>query len=112
MRECNGGSILAGESSIEGILRELKEELGVEFSKQEAIFLKEIRRDKIPSDFKDLWLFRKDIKIEELTFPDGEAIDAKWVTIEKFMEMYNKGEIVQTVGFGIEEYKQALTLLK
>lgn len=110
MWECNGGSILAGESSLEGILRELKEELGVEFSKQEAIFLKEIRRDKIPPDFKDLWLFRKDIKIEELTFPDGEAIDAKWVTIEKFMDMYNKGEIVQTVDFGIEEYKQALEI--
>lgn len=112
MWECNGGSILAGESSLEGILRELKEELGVEFSKQEAIFLKEIRRDKIPPDFKDLWLFRKDIKIEELTFPDGETIDAKWVTIEKFMDMYNKGEIVQTVDFGIEEYTQALKLLK
>ena len=29
--ECNGGSILAGETSLEGILRELKEELGISF---------------------------------------------------------------------------------
>ena len=27
--ECNGGSILAGETSLEGIVRELKEELGL-----------------------------------------------------------------------------------
>lgn len=110
MWECNGGSILAGETSLEGIIRELKEELGIEFSKKEAIFLKEIRRDKTPPDFKDLWLFRRDIDINEITFPDGEAIDAKWVTIEKFIEMYENKEIVPTVDFGMDEYHEALGL--
>ena len=110
MWECSGGSILAGETSLEGIIRELKEELGIEFSKKEAIFLKEIRRDKIPPDFKDLWLFRKDIDEREITFPDGEAIDAKWVTIDKFIQMYKNKEIVPTVDFGIDEYNKALTL--
>ena len=110
MWECSGGSILAGETSLEGIIRELKEELGIEFSKKEAIFLREIRRDKIPPDFKDLWLFRKDIDEREITFPDGEAIDAKWVTIDKFIQMYKNKEIVPTVDFGIDEYNKALTL--
>lgn len=36
--ECNGGSILAGETSLEGILRELKEELGISFTEKDAIF--------------------------------------------------------------------------
>ena len=110
MWECSGGSILAGETSLEGIIRELKEELGIEFSKKEAIFLKEIRRDKLPPDFKDLWLFRRDIDKREITFPDGEAIDAKWVTIDKFIQMYKNKEIVPTVDFGIDEYNKALTL--
>lgn len=110
MWECNGGSILTGETSLEGILRELKEELGLEFSKKEAIFLKEIRRDKCPPDFKDLWLFRKDIKIENLTFSDGETIEAKWVTIEEFMEMVNNKQIVPTIDFGEEEYMKSLTI--
>ncbi len=110
MWECNGGSILVGETSLEGILRELKEELGLEFSKKEAIFLKEIRRDKCPPDFKDLWLFRKDIKIENLTFLDGETIEAKWVTIEEFMEMVNNKQIVPTIDFGVEEYMKSLTI--
>ena len=30
-----------------------------------AIFLKEIRWDGIPADFKDLWLFRKDVDIKD-----------------------------------------------
>lgn len=109
--ECNSGSILAGESSLDGILRELKEELGIEFSREEAIFLKEVKRDKAVPDFKDLWLFQKDININEITFPDGEATDAKWVTIEQFMQMYKNKEIVPTINFDEEEYKLALKKL-
>ena len=100
--ELNGGSIVVGETSLEGILRELKEELGLEFSKKEAIFLCSVKREEV-HDVKDIWLFRKDIKAEEITFPDKEAIAAKWVTIEEFMQMYNNGEIVECVNFDIEE---------
>ena len=107
--ECNGGSIFAGETSLEGILRELKEEIGIEFSKKEAIYLKQVSGRKFPN-FKDLWLFRKDIDIKDIKFADGEAIAAKWVSIEEFMQMYNNKEIVQSVDFGVEEYNKALSL--
>ena len=95
MWECYGGSILAGETSKEGILRELKEELGVIFKPEEAIFLKEVKRERIPQNFKDLWLFKKDINIEDLTFLDGEATAAKWVSIDEFIKMFNNNEINQ-----------------
>ena len=110
MWECNGGSILSGETSLDGIIRELKEELGIEFSKNEAIFLKEIRRDDVPADFKDLWLFRKDINIEDITFPDGESIDVKWVTINDFLKMKENKEIVPTIDFGEKEFELALNI--
>ena len=84
--ECNGGSILAGETSLEGILRELKEELGISFTEKDAI--------------------------NEITFPDGEATEAKWVTIKQFINMYNNKEIVPTIDFGEEEYKLAVEILK
>lgn len=111
MWECSGGSILAGETSLEGILRELQEELGITFKKEEAILLKEIRRDEIPCDFKDLWLFIKDIEIEELTFSDGEVIEAKWVTIDKFEEIIDKKEMVPIIDFNREDYDDALNLM-
>lgn len=107
--ELNGGSIVAGETSLEGILRELKEELGLEFSKKEAILLREVKREEV-HDVKDLWLFRKDIDIKDIKFLDGEAIDAKWVTIEEFMKMYNNSEIVECVNFGRDEYNKAINL--
>lgn len=107
--ECNGGSILAGETSLDGILRELKEELGLIFTKKEAIFLKTVKSTTHPN-FKDLWLFRKDIDINNVKFADGEAINAKWVNIDEFMKMYNNDEIVKTVDFGLEDYNKALNI--
>lgn len=74
MWECNRGSILAGETSLEGILHELIEELGIEFTKEETIFLKETRRDKVLPNYKYLRLFIKNINIKDLTFLDKEAI--------------------------------------
>ncbi len=62
----------------------------------------------VPANFKDLWLFKRDIKDEEITFPDGEATDFKWVSIDEFMEMFNNKEIVPTVDFGRDEYELAL----
>lgn len=109
--ECNGGSILAGETSLDGIIRELKEEIGLEFTKKEAIYLKTVKSTRHPN-FKDLWLFRKDIDVKDVKFADGEAIGAKWVSIDKFMQMYNNGEIVRTVDFGLEDYNKAITLEK
>lgn len=108
MWECNGGSVLRGETSLEGILREVKEELGIEFSKKEAIFLKEVKREMIPANFKDLWLFKRDIADNEITLPDGEATEFKWVNIDEFIKMFDDTEIVPTVDFGRGEYELAV----
>lgn len=108
MWECNGGSVLRGETSLEGILREVKEELGIEFSKKEAIFLKEVKREMIPANFKDLWLFKRDIADNEITLPDGEATDFKWVNIDEFIKMFDNKKIVPTVDFGRGEYELAV----
>ena len=111
--ECAGGSIKKGETSLEGMLRELKEELGLVFDKKEAIHLAELRRDKVPCDFKDLWLFKRDIDIaSEVSFEDEESIDAKFVTIDKFEEMFKAGEIIKAVDFNRELYNKALKLTK
>ena len=111
MWECNCGSILAGESSLEGILREVKEELGVEFKEEDAVFLKTVERNCVPNDFKDLWLFRRDIKDEEITFPDGEAIAFKWVSIDLFEELFKTGEIHPSIDFDRTDWEKAIELI-
>ena len=107
MWELPGGAVRAGETSLEGILREVKEEIGVKFTKKEAIFLKELKREK---DFKDIWLFKREVKDEEIKFADGEVIDTKWVSIEEFLKMFEEKQIVPGVNFVLEDYNKALQL--
>lgn len=106
--EITGGGAQAGETSLQGILRETSEEIGMIFKAEDAIFLKEIRKDGINADFKDIWLFRNDSQIEDIKFEDGEVIDAKWVTIDKFLKMKENKEMISTIDFGMEEYNLAL----
>lgn len=106
--ELTGGSIIAGETSLQGILREVKEEIGQIFKPEDAIFLTSIKRNDIAQDFKDIWLFKKDIQLEDIKFTDGEAIDAKWVTIEELLKMKENKETVSTIDFGMDEYNMAL----
>ena len=51
MWECNGGSILAGETSLQGIIRELKEELGIQFAEKEAVYTYTEHEQKLNPDF-------------------------------------------------------------
>lgn len=106
--ELTGGGVQAGETSLQGILRETSEEIGMRFAPKDATFLKEIRKNDVPSAFKDIWLFKNNSQIEDIKFEDGEVIDAKWVTIEQFLEMKENKEMISTIDFGIDEYKLAL----
>ena len=111
MWECNGGSIVSGEDSLSGVIRELKEDVGIEIDPEDGILIKSLRRAEVPPDFKDVWVFRKDIKDEEITLPDGEAVDFKWVTIDEFMNMYKNNLIVPTVDFFKDDYEKVIGLI-
>ena len=109
MWECCGGSVKSGETSLEGMLREIKEELGINFNKREAMYLETIKDEK-NHDFKDLWVFKRNIKKNEITKPDGEVIDTKWVKIEEFNKMLNNNEFVPTIDFNEDLYNRAIIL--
>lgn len=106
--ELNGGSIIVGETSLEGIIREIQEELGIDLRNDKAILYKTLRKDTPPCDFRDLWLFRKDVDIKDITFPDGEAIEAKWVTIDEFEKMVKEKKMVGVRDFGREDYEKII----
>ena len=107
MWECNGGSVKKEENTLQAIVREIQEELRIKLNKKEARYLKTIRND-TAKYFKDLWVFKKDIKLEELSFTDNEVIEAKWVTIDEFEVMYINNEIVPTIDFNKNDYKKAI----
>ena len=54
--ECTGGSVLAGEDSLSGAVREVKEELGIILNPFKAEMIYYTKREDI-QEFYDVWLF-------------------------------------------------------
>ena len=107
MWEGTGGSCIKGENSLQAVLRELREELGLIFNETDATFYKTLRDDNAKY-FKDIWVFRKKLEIKDLSYTDGEVEDSKWVTIDEFEKMINNKEIIHTIDFTKEDYKKCL----
>lgn len=103
--ECNGGSVKSGETSLNGIIREIKEELGIKLDLNKAILYKTIRKDE-SKFFKDVWLFRKDVNIQDIHFTDKEVIDAKWATIEEIEKMKEQKTFVLRPEICKEEFEK------
>jgi len=78
------GSVLAGESSTAGAVRELKEETGITITENDLILL---GTKKEASAFVDTYLIYKDAMIEDLTMQEDETSEAQWVTLEKLDQM-------------------------
>lgn len=74
--ECTGGSVLAGESSLQGAVREVKEELGLMFDVTTAQLLYHTRRDDC-RDFYDVWRFHSDAPIPARSIMSSGCLKAQ-----------------------------------
>lgn len=107
MWEPTTGLVISGETSKQGIIRELKEEIGLELEEKDITLIKEIIEERNDlSFFRDIYLVNKEISLEQLSFNDGEVINAKYVTIDEFNNMIKNGETHQWVDYFNELYKK------
>lgn len=97
MWECTGGSVLMGENTYEGAIREVKEELGIDISNAPFVFVGSTTRYFVNCpDIVDVYIFEFDIPIEEVFIQKEEVNDVKWATKEEILELYNDGKIETT----------------
>lgn len=93
--ECSAsGAVIAGEDSLQGALRETKEELGITLQSSEAVLLESIIRQ---NDFRETYLFVKDISVESLALHPEEVIGAKWADKEEYNHLCDMGLIAPPV---------------
>lgn len=94
--EATGGSILAGETSLQGAVREVKEELGIELDPTDGHFLCSGHRqyDDCP-DILDVWLFDCNVPIESIVLQEGETADAKYATKDEIRQMICTGDFIK-----------------
>jgi len=93
--ENTGGSVLVGETSRQGAVRELYEETGISALEDELILLGTFKEE---SAFVDIYLLKRDIGLEELTMQEGETVDAKWITIDTLWEWVEDHTLALPIG--------------
>lgn len=80
------GSLLAGENSKSGAVRELYEETGIHISEDELTYC---CTTKGKTSFVDMYMLNYDVPIYKLKMQKGETVAAKWVTFDEFEKMFS-----------------------
>jgi 8-oxo-dGTP pyrophosphatase MutT (NUDIX family) len=80
--ECSCGSVVSGEDSAAGAVRELEEEVGVKVNPQDITMVGSIRFD--PDHvFIDSYIVVKNVDIDSLILQESEVTEARLVTLEE-----------------------------
>ena len=85
-----GGHPKSGETPIEGIITEVKEELGLDFSKEKFV---EYDSGCDGKDCYKMYFVTKDIDISDITIQEEELSDVRWFTMDELKSMVESGEL-------------------
>lgn len=103
MWECVGGSVLKGEDSLSGALREVKEEVGIDLSADKGkILFTKIRKTidgKKFNDILDVWLFEYDGDITLENATTNEVAQAKWMNKGEIAALFKNHLLVGTLSY-------------
>ena len=95
--ECTGGSVLAGEDSITGAMREVQEELGVALDRKKGRLFKSERQD-AHQVFYNVYLFSQEENIP-LRLQAEEVVDARWMDPEEIRQLAKAGELMPMLNY-------------
>lgn len=102
MWEPTSGHVSSGETSLQGIKREIEEEIGLKLDDDE---LMQVQTTIDKKSIREVWIVKKDIKIEDLKFQDNEVMGAKFVTIDEFKQLLHDNKTFNNLSYFIELYK-------
>ena len=96
--ECPGGSVLKGETSLEGAIRETKEEVGIDLSNIPGkMIYRKIRHHF--RDIMDVWLFEYNCEVDLSKATTNEVCEVKWMKYEEIKNCLVSGELVPTLDY-------------
>lgn len=97
--ETVGGSCIIGESSRDGALREVMEEIGVDLSHSVGRIIYKEECEKRGDNFLDAWLFeyKGDIDLSKAT--TDEVMELKWMSVDEIRRLFDSGMFVDTLKY-------------
>ena len=89
----SAGHLSAGDDSLTGAIRELKEELNLDVNKEDLKLIKTLKRSSkytetfINNEFDDLYILRTDKKLEDMKYQEEEISEIMFVPYKEFKKM-------------------------
>ena len=100
-----GGAVDVGETSVDGALREVEEELNIKSSRNNIELIMSFKRE---HDFVDVWLIKQDININDVIVQQEEVSEVKYVSFDELDVMIKDGEFVPAVNLYFGTFKKLL----
>lgn len=82
--DVTGGAVLSGESSVEGALRETKEEVGITLSEDDLEYIGRIKKRR---SFVDIYFAQKDFLVKDCVLQESEVSEVKFVSGDEMLRM-------------------------
>ena len=116
MWECVGGSVVKGEDSLQGAIREAKEEVGVDLLPEngQVLFTKtrKIIDGKIFNDIMDVWLFEYDGEVDLSNATTDEVAQVAWMNRSQIKELFDANMFVDTLEYFFTEVEKETIKVK
>ena len=107
MWECVDGSVVKGEDSLQGALREAKEEIGIDLlpEKGQVVLsdIKKIEFGKVANKIVDVWLFDYDGEVDLGNATTDEVAQVAWMNREQIKELFEHNMFVDTLEYFFTE---------
>lgn len=103
-----GGHLKSGETSIQGMCTEIKEEIGIDISEKELELLFSGREDSSQLFF-DIYYLKKDFNIDSLTLQEEEVESVEWYSIDEIHKLINDGLFLEN---HIEQFYRTIDILE
>ncbi len=104
-----GGHVLTGEFGYQTVIRETKEEIGIDINKNDLEFIggtisENISGDIINRHFNEFYIVHKDIDIKDIVLQEDEVQDIKWFNKEDIINKINNNYDTLTDKVGCWNY--------
>lgn len=84
-----GGHPVSGETSLEGLITEVKEEIGINLEKDKIKLIKTIKTD---DDFVDIYYVKTEIDLKNIKLQQEEVSDIRWASVKEIESLINTNQ--------------------
>ncbi len=108
--ECVDGLVIKGEDSLQGALREVKEEVGVDLLPEKGhVILSDIKKiefGKVVNKIVDVWLFEYDGEVDLSNATTDEVAQVAWMNRSQIKELFDANMFVHTLEYFFTEVEK------